>query len=126
MKNTLCLWQPVSAKRLNVFCETDGHAYRVTFDSPVLLYSDMQQLLQLNQKHYGHAILSMHYDPAEKDLEQAINDLCDRAVQEVRDGAVWCAFRQRFREGRSQFQQPWRSVRCKLDLQTPTYVVMPT
>ncbi|MEZ9425587.1 glutamate synthase large subunit [Vibrio lentus] len=75
-------------QEMNVFCETDGHAYRVTFDSPVLLYSDMQQLLQLNQKHYGHAILSMHYDPAEKDLEQAINDLCDRAVQEVRDGAV--------------------------------------
>ncbi|WP_286295578.1 glutamate synthase large subunit [Vibrio apostichopi] len=75
-------------QEMNVFCETDGHAYRVTFNSPVLVYSDMQQLLQLNQKHYGHAILSMHYDPAEKDLEQAINDLCDRAVQEVRDGAV--------------------------------------
>ncbi|WP_213864782.1 glutamate synthase large subunit [Vibrio crassostreae] len=75
-------------QEMNVFCETDGHAYRVTFDSPVLLYSDMQQLLQLNQKHYGHAILSMHYDPAEKTLEQAINDLCDRAVQDVRDGAV--------------------------------------
>ncbi|MEZ9698693.1 glutamate synthase large subunit [Vibrio sp. 10N.261.46.E12] len=75
-------------QEMNVFCETDGHAYRVTFNSPVLLYSDMQQLLQLNQKHYGHAILSMHYDPAEKELEQAINDLCDRAVQEVRDGAV--------------------------------------
>ncbi|OMO21943.1 glutamate synthase large subunit [Vibrio lentus] len=75
-------------QEMNVFCETDGHAYRVTFDSPVLLYSDMQQLLQLNQKHYGHTILSMHYDPAEKDLEQAINDLCDSAVQDVRDGAV--------------------------------------
>ncbi|MEZ9160235.1 glutamate synthase large subunit [Vibrio lentus] len=75
-------------QEMNVFCETDGHAYRVTFDSPVLLYSDMQQLLQLNQKHYGHTILSMHYDPAEKDLEQAINDLCDRAVQDVRDSAV--------------------------------------
>ncbi|PMG47054.1 glutamate synthase large subunit [Vibrio lentus] len=75
-------------QEMNVFCETDGHAYRVTFDSPVLLYSDMQQLLQLNQKHYGHTILSMHYDPAEKELEQAINDLCDRAVQDVRDGSV--------------------------------------
>ncbi|WP_215404574.1 glutamate synthase large subunit [Vibrio gigantis] len=75
-------------QEMNVFCETDGHAYRVTFNSPVLLYSDMQQLIQLNQKHYGHTILSLHYDPAEKDLEKAINDLCDRAVQEVRDGAV--------------------------------------
>lgn len=75
-------------QEMNVFCETDGHAYRVTFDSPVLLYSDMQQLLQLNQKHYRHAILSMHYDPAQQDLEQAINAVCDCAEQEVRDGAV--------------------------------------
>ncbi|CAK2084035.1 glutamate synthase subunit GltB [Vibrio crassostreae] len=75
-------------KEMNVFCETDGHAYRVTFDSPVLLYSDMQQLLQLNQKHYRHVILSMHYDPNHQDLEQAIKAVCDSAEQEVREGAV--------------------------------------
>ncbi|PMG39087.1 glutamate synthase large subunit [Vibrio splendidus] len=75
-------------QEMNVFCETDGHAYRVAFDSPVLLYSDMQQLLQLNQKHYRHVILSMHYDPSHQDLEQAIKALCDRAEQEVREGAV--------------------------------------
>ncbi|MCG9640794.1 glutamate synthase large subunit [Vibrio sp. Isolate34] len=75
-------------KEMNVFCETDGHAYRVTFDSPVLLYSDMQQLLQLSQKHYRHVILSMHYDPNNQDLEQAIKAVCDSAEQEVREGAV--------------------------------------
>lgn len=75
-------------KEMNVFCETDGHAYRVTFDSPVLLYSDMQQLLQLSQKHYRHVILSMHYDPSNQDLEQAIKAVCDSAEQEVREGAV--------------------------------------
>ncbi|MEZ9572611.1 glutamate synthase large subunit [Vibrio sp. 10N.261.55.F4] len=75
-------------KEMNVFCETDGHAYRVTFDSPVLLYSDMQQLLQLSQKHYRHVILSMHYDPNNQDLEQAIKAVCDSAEQEVSEGAV--------------------------------------
>ncbi|MDD1821502.1 glutamate synthase large subunit [Photobacterium sp. ZSDE20] len=75
-------------KEMNVFCETDGHAYRVTFDSPVLLYSDMQQLLQLSQKHYRHVILSMHYDPNHQDLEQAIKAVCDSAEQEVREGGV--------------------------------------
>ncbi|MGR5389578.1 glutamate synthase large subunit [Vibrio crassostreae] len=75
-------------KEMNVFCETDGHAYRVTFDSPVLLYSDMQQLLQLSQKHYRHVILSMHYDPNHQELEQAIKAVCDSAEQEVREGAV--------------------------------------
>ncbi|MEZ9836891.1 glutamate synthase large subunit [Vibrio sp. 10N.261.52.C11] len=75
-------------KEMNVFCETDGHAYRVTFDSPVLLYSDMQQILQLSQKHYRHVILSMHYDPNNQDLEQAIKAVCDSAEQEVSEGAV--------------------------------------
>lgn len=75
-------------KEMNVFCETDGHAYRVTFDSPVLLYSDMQQLLQLSQKHYRHVILSMHYDPNHQDLEQAIKAVCDSTEQKVREGAV--------------------------------------
>ncbi|TKF79110.1 glutamate synthase large subunit [Vibrio kanaloae] len=75
-------------KEMNVFCETDGHAYRVTFDSPVLLYSDMQQLLQLSQKHYRHVILSMHYDPNHQNLEQAIKAVCDSAEQKVREGAV--------------------------------------
>ncbi|OEE92965.1 glutamate synthase large subunit [Vibrio crassostreae] len=75
-------------KEMNVFCETDGHAYRVTFDSPVLLYSDMQQLLQLSQKHYRHVILCMHYDPNNQDLEQAIKAVCDSAEQEVSEGAV--------------------------------------
>ncbi|QPK05123.1 glutamate synthase large subunit [Vibrio kanaloae] len=75
-------------KEMNVFCETDGHAYRVTFDSPVLLYSDMQQLLQLSQKHYRHVILSIHYDPNHQNLEQAIKAVCDSAEQKVREGAV--------------------------------------
>ncbi|KWU02248.1 glutamate synthase [Vibrio toranzoniae] len=75
-------------KEMNVFCETDGHAYRVTFDSPILLYSDMQQLLQLSQKHYRHVILSMHYDHNHQDLEQAIKAVCDSAEQKVREGAV--------------------------------------
>lgn len=75
-------------QEMNVFCETDGHAYRVTFDSPVLLYSDMQQLLSLDDKHYKNTILDINYDPQEKDLKQAILDLCDTAEQAVRDGTV--------------------------------------
>ncbi|MGF1752473.1 glutamate synthase large subunit [Vibrio makurazakiensis] len=75
-------------QEMNVFCETDGHAYRVTFDSPVLLYSDMKQLLELSQKHYRHSVLDINYDPNTTDLEQAILDLCDLAVEEVKAGTV--------------------------------------
>ncbi|HCM1302658.1 TPA: glutamate synthase large subunit [Vibrio parahaemolyticus] len=75
-------------QEMNVFCETDGHAHRVTFDSPVLLYSDMQQLLELGDDHYRNTILDINYDPQEKDLKQAIDDLCDQAEQVVREGTV--------------------------------------
>ncbi len=75
-------------KEMNVFCETDGHANRVAFDSPVLLYSDMLQLLQLNDEHYRNTILDINFNPNEKSLEQAIRDLCIQAETIVRQGTV--------------------------------------
>lgn len=75
-------------QEMNVFCETDGHAYRVAFNSPVLLYSDMKQLLELSDKHYRHTILDINYSPDDKDLQQAIIKLCDQAEKVVRDGTV--------------------------------------
>ncbi|MFC3024335.1 glutamate synthase large subunit [Vibrio zhugei] len=75
-------------QEMNVFNETDGHAYRVTFDSPVLLYSDMQQLMNLDTQHYKHEVLDIQYDPNETDLKQAVVDLCEHAEQLVRDGCV--------------------------------------
>lgn len=75
-------------QEMNVFCETDGHAYRVTFDSPILLYSDMQQLLKLSDKHYRNTILDINYDPQHKDLKQALLELCQQAEEAVRQGSV--------------------------------------
>ncbi|WP_391088261.1 glutamate synthase large subunit [Vibrio sp. NH-UV-68] len=75
-------------QEMNVFCETDGHAHRVTFDSPVLLYSDMKQLLELSDEHYRSTVLDINYDPNQKDLKQAINELCQRAEEVVRNGTV--------------------------------------
>ncbi|KJY72478.1 glutamate synthase large subunit [Vibrio nigripulchritudo] len=75
-------------QEMNVFCETDGHAHRVAFDSPVLLYSDMLQLLELSDEHYRNTILDISFNPDEKSLEQAILDLCDQAEEVVRQGTV--------------------------------------
>ncbi|MCL9781105.1 glutamate synthase large subunit [Vibrio sp. S4M6] len=75
-------------QEMNVFCETDGHANRVTFDSPVLLYSDMQQLLELSDEHYRNTIIDINYDPATTTLKQAIEALCSEAEQVVREGTV--------------------------------------
>ncbi|MDO6497854.1 glutamate synthase large subunit [Photobacterium sanguinicancri] len=75
-------------REMNVFCETDGHAYRVAFKSPVLLYSDLVQLLELDSQYYRNSIIDINYDPDEKDLQQAILDLCDQAERLVRSGTV--------------------------------------
>jgi glutamate synthase (NADPH/NADH) large chain len=75
-------------QEMNVFNETDGHAYRVTFGSPVLMYSDMRQLLRLDNQHYRNTILNINFNPNEKNLQQAIIDLCDEAEQLVREGTV--------------------------------------
>ncbi|MFT4925491.1 MAG: glutamate synthase (NADPH/NADH) large chain [Phenylobacterium sp.] len=63
----------------NVFNETSGYAYRVIFDSPVLMHTDMKQLRALDQEHYGQGTLSLSFNP-KIGLEQAIIDLCDNAV----------------------------------------------
>lgn len=71
----------------NVFDEVQGHAYRVMFQSPVLVYSDLQQLLQLNQNHYKHVILDLNY-PQQLGLKNGIEELCRTAMEEVENGAV--------------------------------------
>ena len=71
----------------NVFNEVQDHAYRVLFNSPVLVYSDMQQLLQLNQKHYKHARLDLNVSQTTH-MEEALEGLCEQAIKEVRNGAV--------------------------------------
>jgi glutamate synthase (NADPH/NADH) large chain len=71
----------------NVFDEAQGHAYRVMFQSPVLVYSDLQQLLRLSEAHYKHVILDLNYDKA-TGLKAAIEELSRRALVETENGAV--------------------------------------
>jgi glutamate synthase (NADPH) large chain len=71
----------------NVFDEARGHAYRVMFQSPVLVYSDLQQLLQLDQKHYRQVTFDLNYSRG-LGLKKAIEELCRRARKEVEEGAV--------------------------------------
>ncbi|MDA9556786.1 glutamate synthase large subunit [Vibrio sp.] len=75
-------------KEMNVFCETDGHANRVTFGSPVLLYSDMKQLKLLDQVHYKNTVFDLNYNPTDTSLEEAIITLCDKAEAAVKSDTV--------------------------------------
>ena len=68
----------------NVFNETTGHADRILFDTPVLMYTGLKQLRELDPEHYRSDTLTLNYDP-EEGLEAAIRRLCDEAVELVRD-----------------------------------------
>jgi glutamate synthase (NADPH/NADH) large chain len=71
----------------NVFDEAQSHAYRVIFDSPVLVPTDIEQLLRLNRAHYSHELLSLNY-PKSRPLETALVELCEKVVRAVDRGAV--------------------------------------
>ncbi|WP_127959643.1 glutamate synthase large subunit [Serratia microhaemolytica] len=75
-------------REMNVFCEAEGQAHRVSFKSPVLLYSDFKQLTSLAGEHYRAEWLDLSFDASEQNLEQTLRALCDQAEQKVRDGAV--------------------------------------
>jgi glutamate synthase (NADPH/NADH) large chain len=75
-------------REMSVFFEAEGMSHRVNFKSPVLLYSDMQQLLRLPQEHYKHVVFNAVYNPAETGLKDAIERLCNEVEAAVRNGAV--------------------------------------
>ena len=63
----------------NVFDEAEGHAWRVMFQSPVLVYSDLQQLKGLSQTHYKHVVLDLNYRRA-TGLAAAVAELARQAL----------------------------------------------
>lgn len=75
-------------REMSVFFEAEGMSHRVNFQSPVLLYSDMQQLLRLPEEHYRHHILDATYHAQESNLQAALTQLCNQAEEAVRNGAV--------------------------------------
>jgi len=71
----------------NLFNETTGHAYRVMFNSPVLLFSDFNQLLALDSTYYRANTVDLNYDLSEG-LENAITRICDEAERLARTGTT--------------------------------------
>ncbi len=71
----------------NVFNETTGHAKRLQFESPILMYSDMQQLLSADGAFYSHSRIDINYSEDEG-LEAAIKRICDEAQEKARAGTV--------------------------------------
>ncbi len=71
----------------NVFNETSGHADRMLFSTPILMYTGLKQLRDLDPEHYRSDTLTLCYD-AEEGLEAAIRRLCDEAVDLVRNSST--------------------------------------
>ncbi len=71
----------------NVFDEAEGHAYRVMFQSPVLVFSDLQQLKDLSQTHYQHVVLDLNYRRA-TGLAAALRELASQALAAADGGVV--------------------------------------
>lgn len=74
-------------REMNVFAEAEGQAHRVSFKSPVLLYSDFEQLTTLESKYYQMDVLDITYE-IDGSLNDAIEQLCGDAENKVRSGAV--------------------------------------
>jgi len=71
----------------NVFNETSGHADRMLFSTPVLMYTGLKQLRELDPEHYRSDTLSLSFN-VEEGLEAAIRRLCDEAEKFVRNSGT--------------------------------------
>ncbi|MFC0142093.1 glutamate synthase large subunit [Erwinia mallotivora] len=75
-------------REMNVFCEAEGQAHRLSFKSPILLFSDFRQLTTQEEEFYRADTLDCTFDPTESSLKETILLLCDQAEQLVRNGTV--------------------------------------
>lgn len=76
-----------AGREQNLFNETTGNAYRVMFNSPVLLFSDFTQLMALDSNYYRADTISLNYDLAEG-LQAAIERICDEAQRLAHTGTT--------------------------------------
>ena len=75
-------------REMNVFCEAEGQAHRLSFKSPILLYSDFKQLTTMKEEHYRADTLDITFDVTKTTLEATVKELCDKAEKMVRSGTV--------------------------------------
>lgn len=73
----------------NLFDETPEHCRQVSLRGPVLTDAELEKVRQLSSEPFRSTTLRMLF-PAEEEggLEKALEGLCERAEEEVRDGAT--------------------------------------
>ena len=71
----------------NIFEETEDHAKRMVVDSPVLSRTKFLALTEQDDPEFAVHTIDLNY-PADKDLKQAIEDVCEEAEKAVAGGKV--------------------------------------
>ncbi|MCP5149953.1 MAG: glutamate synthase large subunit [Ectothiorhodospiraceae bacterium] len=71
----------------NPFEEREVSVTRLVSNSPVLSEGKFRTLLALDEPAFRHRSIDLNY-PEGVDLRSALEDICDRAVQAVRDGKL--------------------------------------
>lgn len=114
-------------REMNVFCEAEGQAHRLSFKSPILLYSDFKQLTTMKEEHYRADTLDITFDVTETSLEETVKALCDKAEQMVRNGTVLLVLSDR-NIGKTvyRFRRRWLSGRYRLVWWIRACAAMPT
>ena len=69
----------------NVFSEASGDADRVAFESPILMYTDLKQLREMDPTHYKHKTLSLAFDAENDDLQSALIRVTESAYTAVKE-----------------------------------------
>ncbi|MEM7081402.1 MAG: glutamate synthase large subunit [Pseudomonadota bacterium] len=72
-------------KEINVFEPKPEHAEHIVLNSPVLSQRKLRQLVSDDGMAIAHTMIDLNR-PLEQNLADAINDICDEAVESVRDG----------------------------------------
>lgn len=73
-------------RELNMFEEGPEHARRLEVHSPILSPSMMTQLRELTDANYQHHDISLHYNVEQISMQQAIETICQEAVNAVKSG----------------------------------------
>ena len=75
-------------RECNVFVEDESHANRISLSSPVLSQGKFNTLLKLDEQNFKIADIDATYDPANGNLQSAIEALVTGAEAAVREGAT--------------------------------------
>lgn len=114
-------------REMNVFCEAEGQAHRLSFKSPILLYSDFKQLTTMKEEHYRADTLDITFDVTKTTLEATVKELCDKAEKwYVAAPCCWCSPTGISLKIACRFQPRWRLARSRPVWSIKACVAMPT